>query len=264
MFAIFDQGEADKFYSPSSARVDIIGISYRAHEQYHPHFDKKGRISIVLRGKVHEQVSNREEIGTSMSVVVKPNTVLHSNAFGKEGAFLLSVLLKDDFQNQLESDSFFNQWQWWHPAQTSQVVLEFLKSLQLDRDQEMAVTELVAALANTTQTQLQHLPPWLARICDKIEDECFNPPSVADLAEEAGVHPVYLARAFRKFQHCNIKTYLHQCRLRRINQLLAEGRLPIAQIAFDSGYADQSHLTRYYKSQTGVTPGVFRRLVQKF
>ncbi len=264
MSDIIALGALNKSSSSKEKMVEILGIHYAAHQQYRPHYDRQGRISIVLRGMVQERVCKREEIGTSLSVVVKPNSVLHSNAFGKDGAFLVSVLLTNEFQARLGIESFFEHWQWWHADQTARLSTEFLQSLQLDHDLESTVVEFVAGLNNNHFMEGKHVPPWLARICDKIEEECFNPPTVAELAWEAGVHPVYLARVFRKFRHCNIKSYLHRCRMRRINWLLSENRLPIAQIAFESGYADQSHLTRYYKRLTGITPAAFRRLVQGF
>jgi AraC-like DNA-binding protein len=40
---------------------------------------------------------------------------------------------------------------------------------------------------------------------------------------------------------------------------LGETDEPIAQIALDAGFADQSHLTRAFKQHTGLTPAEYRR-----
>lgn len=245
-------------------KVEILRIHYPADQKYPPHYDRQGRISIVLRGRVQETVSKKEEIGTSLSVVMKPESVLHSNEFGRQGALLLTLMMSPEFQSQMEMDYFLKQWQWWHSAQTTRIVIDFLRDIQLDKDLESGVIEFLAALAIPKQRPSNYRPLWLTQLCDKIETECSTPLLVADLAYEFGVHPVYLARVFRKFYGCNIKTYIHQCRLRKLNLHLADSDLSIAQIALEGGYADQSHFTRKFKSQTGLTPAAFRRLIHTF
>jgi AraC-like DNA-binding protein len=50
-------------------------------------------------------------------------------------------------------------------------------------------------------------------------------------------------------------------RVERARLLLARG-VPIAQAALDTGFADQSHLTRQFKRFVGVTPGEYARGVR--
>ena len=52
-------------------------------------------------------------------------------------------------------------------------------------------------------------------------------------------------------------SYHTQVRLARARRLLAEGR-PASWVAYECGFADQSHLTRRFKESYGMTPGAFR------
>jgi AraC-like DNA-binding protein len=50
--------------------------------------------------------------------------------------------------------------------------------------------------------------------------------------------------------------YLNQVRVNRAKQLLADGQ-PIALVAYETGFADQSHLTRHFKRLFGLTLGQY-------
>lgn len=78
-----------------------------------------------------------------------------------------------------------------------------------------------------------------------------------DLAALAGLTPLYLIKVFRKTVGLPPHAYLIQRRILAAMQGLREG-LPIAAVAAECGFADQSHLTRNFKKMIGVTPGEFR------
>jgi AraC family transcriptional regulator len=52
--------------------------------------------------------------------------------------------------------------------------------------------------------------------------------------------------------------YVIQCRVERAKQLLLQGELTIADIAYRVGFANQSHLNRHFKRLFGVTPKAIR------
>jgi AraC family transcriptional regulator len=80
------------------------------------------------------------------------------------------------------------------------------------------------------------------------------------LAAECDVHPVYLARAFRRHYAQSIGSFMLQSRLRLAMHRLVTTAEPIARIALECGFADQSHLTRLLHRETGSTPARFRRV----
>ncbi len=82
------------------------------------------------------------------------------------------------------------------------------------------------------------------------------------LAREANVHPVYLARAFRRFFRHSVGEYVRILRMREACRRLADSDEPLADVSLATGFFDQSHLTRHFKRQLGTTPARFRRLVR--
>ncbi|WP_454759716.1 helix-turn-helix transcriptional regulator [Caulobacter segnis] len=103
-------------------------------------------------------------------------------------------------------------------------------------------------------------PSWLDRAETYIADTFDQPINVADLADIAGVHPVHLARGYRRWLGAAPGDRLRTRRLERAADLLMRGRDPIGEIALASGFCDQSHLNRQFVKAYGVTPGEFARL----
>ncbi|WP_454715729.1 helix-turn-helix transcriptional regulator [Caulobacter segnis] len=103
-------------------------------------------------------------------------------------------------------------------------------------------------------------PSWLDRAETYLADTFDQPINVADLAQIAGVHPVHLARGYRRWLGAAPGDRLRTRRLERAADLLMRGRDPIGEIALASGFCDQSHLNRQFVKAYGVTPGEFARL----
>lgn len=101
-------------------------------------------------------------------------------------------------------------------------------------------------------------PGWLARTTQHLRDSFREPLSMDALAREAGVHPAHLARAFRRFHGLTVGEFVRRLRLDWAARRLAGGEYPIAAIAVEAGFADQSHFTRGFKRYTGHTPGDYR------
>jgi AraC family transcriptional regulator len=81
---------------------------------------------------------------------------------------------------------------------------------------------------------------------------------IADLAAVAGVDPAHLARSFRAHYGTTAGAYLRAIRVQRAAEALARSSATLAQIALDSGFADQSHVTRVFQRIHGVTPQRWR------
>jgi AraC family transcriptional regulator len=105
-------------------------------------------------------------------------------------------------------------------------------------------------------------PAWLLAARDRVHAAYAGPCRVAELADEAGVHRVHLARAFRRHFGCSITEYRQRLRLRAAAAGLAkDGRL-VSAVAADAGFADHSHLCRAFRAVVGVAPAGYRALVR--
>lgn len=84
-------------------------------------------------------------------------------------------------------------------------------------------------------------------------DNLFENISLKELASHTGLSQFHLLRKFRRYYGLPPHTYQLQQRVNSAKRLLACGK-PIADVALETGFADQSHFTRKFKSFVGVTP----------
>lgn len=105
-------------------------------------------------------------------------------------------------------------------------------------------------------------PRWLLKVREMVNERFLEALGVAAIAREAGVHPVHLARVFRRHSGVSLGAYVRGLRLERAAALLASSEEPISDIAVDCGFADQSHLTRAFRRRTGMTPALYRRVAK--
>ncbi|MFC6935645.1 helix-turn-helix domain-containing protein [Actinomadura yumaensis] len=105
-------------------------------------------------------------------------------------------------------------------------------------------------------------PAATARIAERARRRLHDAPlddvPADELARAAGCSRFALYRAFQKAHGMSPSDYQRQLRLRAARALLASGE-PIGDVAAGTGFADQSHLTRWFVRYFGVTPGAFRR-----
>lgn len=101
-------------------------------------------------------------------------------------------------------------------------------------------------------------PAAIASARAMMDDDPGAPLTLAALAGEAGLSRYQFLRAFARATGMTPHAYLVQRRLQRARRLIAGG-LPLAQAAADSGFADQSHMTRLFVRSFGMAPGFYAR-----
>jgi AraC family transcriptional regulator, chemosensory pili system protein ChpD len=96
----------------------------------------------------------------------------------------------------------------------------------------------------------------LDRIAARLRAECDSRPALSDLSEEAGMSPEHLCRRFKAQFGLTPFQHLIAARVERSRDLLRAGH-SIAAAAVAAGFADQSHMTRWFHRVYGITPGRF-------
>ena len=103
------------------------------------------------------------------------------------------------------------------------------------------------------------LPEWLRDVRHRIARSFHQQLTLAELAAAAGVHPVHLAQRHRTTFGETVGAYIRRLRIDfAIRQLLETDR-PMSEIAVAVGFYDQSHFSRCFKKDTGLTPSDFRK-----
>lgn len=98
----------------------------------------------------------------------------------------------------------------------------------------------------------------LGTIVDYISENLERDIRVKDLAAVAGVSASKLHRQFKLAMGVPLHQFVIGQRVKRARELLSGSKLSFVEIAYRTGFADQSHLTRVMRQHTGLTPKAFR------
>ncbi len=102
-------------------------------------------------------------------------------------------------------------------------------------------------------------PQQMRRVMDFIQAHLGQDLSLEALAQQTGYSPYHFARLFRQTTGESPHHFVLRQRIERAQRLLKETDVPLAHIAVESGFANQSHLTRVFKQHRGLTPRAYRQ-----
>jgi AraC-like DNA-binding protein len=132
---------------------------------------------------------------------------------------------------------------------------------RLARDQSLdrLLTQLGGQLRNEPSAGGLATSPAIARVRDLLHEHMDGNIGLDELAGIAGIDRFRLTRLFQRAFGTSPHAYLVRLRLRAARRLLATGRTP-AQVAAEVGFADQSHLGRWFRRAYRMTPAAYRRM----
>lgn len=245
-----------------SVRLAHLEATKRA-EQVDEHSHDDAHFVLATHGRYITTAAGPETEGPVL--VFNPPGVVHRDRFVDVGGYFLAVSFAPAEWRTLADagrGAAIDALRLTGPA-ARRTALQLTRTL-LARDAETLSLEglslELAAQALPPAPDGDKRPSWLERAETYLADAFDQPISVADLAEIAGVHPVHLARGYRRWLGAAPGDRLRTRRLERAADLLMRGRDPIGEIALASGFCDQSHLNRQFMKAYGVTPGEFARL----
>lgn len=222
-------------------------------------------LSIVQSGRYARTIGGRSRSYRPGSVSFIPTNEAHGDAYGPGSRclhlavpFEMELSLIADFKREDASRGEFTPGA--GAATAVALCREFRNS---DTDSALVVEALLLDLASRELAlrveRSAHRPPWIQTVLTYLDDSFEQPWTLAEIAKEVGVHPVHMCRSFSQSLDCTLGEYIRTLRVIRGWQLLSLGRATIAEVATQSGFADQSHFTRLFARRYGVTPARYRR-----
>jgi len=256
-----------EFYSPVEARLRTEDVLLSALRQpcsrvVPRHQHELAYVTVVLQGDYLEGDRGKLEELSPFTAVFNPSGVQHATLIGPAGASFFTIELRDEnlqrlglhLPRQTAFDRGAGEMLWPGLRLYSAFKSQTADALLIDS----YVMELLGAIAGAASGEKSE-PQWLLRVRERLHEEFRENLRMTDLAAEAGVHPVHLARVFRAYEKRTPGDYLQRLRVRAACSLLRDRDYPLALIAVECGFADQSHLTRVFRKLTASTPAQFRR-----
>lgn len=112
----------------------------------------------------------------------------------------------------------------------------------------------------------REVPEWAKELKEIIQDQIDTnlTLSLKEISQSLNVHPSYLSREFSKyFDNLSFGDYIRKLRIEKSIALLKDPKYSLAEIAYLTGFSDQSHFNRVFKNNTGKTPSAYRKNILK-
>lgn len=237
-------------------------IIYKKAAVLPEHFHELAHFALIVKGNYAEAFGSRMYSHSPLEIIWHRAGISHRDEIGERGACFFVIEFQSEFMKNLSDfaeppEDFFER-DGLLVRQAQQLYKEF-KNWRIGSDQIVEGLALqMLGHSVRKQTEEKYPPIWLVRIVKRLNEEFRTNLSIENLALEAGVHPVYMASVFRRFYQENISEYIQKLRVNYASELLLGKKVPISEIAFLAGFADQSHFTRVFKRYIGTTPAVFR------
>lgn len=236
---------------PARARISI-------HSHKHPY------LCLIRQGRYREHYGSRQRECRPDMLALHPSGEKHREEFGPDPVRSFNIELRDGFAGGLlqphlnhAAESCGGRATW----AAHQLYREFRR---WDACSHLAaeglITFILAELGRSHGPRPERrLPEWLKQAREILESRLGERVTLGEVARQVDVHPVYLCDQFRRFYRSTPGEYVRRRRIERAGRQLRESGRPLAQIALENGFSDQSHFTRVFKEQTGLTPGQYRR-----
>lgn len=220
------------------------------HTHEEPHF------VFVLSGGYLSSARGAPEISSPPLLVFNPAGTTHRDRFfGGKGRFL--AISGGSVEDEVDPTVLHQPYAIW----SARAILAELECSWDPLVAEARALQLITLVQRPSSDEATHAaspPAWLNRAVEMIFTSDDPDLSVADVADDAGVHPVHFARVFRLYLGCAPGEYLRGRRLERAVALLGSGLASLAAVSADAGFYDQAHMTREFRRRLGSTPSAVR------
>ena len=254
-------GTAEETRSADAFDVKLMQASGREAD-VHLHAHDDAHFVLALSGVYLSTASGAPEYASAPFLVFNPPGTTHRDRFLKgAGTFMTVSMSNARFQHAGQSDRFERTARALPGTSVIRAAFAIARSIRAKNSSEIEIGswDLFARAIDTRCTW--HTPPRWAHVAfEALMDEAARPDlSVAQLARAVGVHPVHLARVFRRAWGVSPADVLRWRRAENAVRLLGKSQWSAAAIATSVGFVDQSHMSRTLRSLYGTTPGECRR-----
>ncbi len=197
---------------------------------------------------------------TLAPIVRGADTDHHELALQSPGLWAISAGLSYNIRNDQEL------------LETGMLIYDALYSwavhLQNEKHTQQPFEHLLISVFNTyfkTKTGLEKkMPAWAKELKEIIQDQIDTNISLKEISKGLEISPSYLSREFSKyFEDLSFGEYIRKQRIEKATELMRSPDYSLTEIAYLTGFSDQSHFTRIFRKFTGENPSVFRKRLLK-
>lgn len=230
---------------------DIPGVEYT-------HYEDRCTFDYLI-----EKFNIEDPAVSDMAVIVRgADTDVHALAAQSSGLWAISAGLSyniTDDHELLEKGMLIYD-----------ALYSWAKHLQKQRHTQNPTEKLLLEIFNAYQreksAQRGKAPEWAQQLKEIIQDQIDTNLnlSLKEVAAGLEMNPAYVSREFSKyFSDLSFGEYIRKLRIEKAIELLGSTSNSLAEIAYLTGFSDQSHFNRIFKQHTGQNPSAFRKSLGK-
>jgi AraC-like DNA-binding protein len=255
----FIDADAEIIYVPFDDVIpkskELNAIPFDIADVEYTHYDDECTFDYFL--KKHKL--NDEALHTIAPIVRGADTDKHELATQASGLWAISAGLAYNFKNDEE---LLEKGMLIYDALYSWAkYLKDQKHTQQPFEQTLlsAINKLIKEKSSYKKT-----PAWAKELKEILQDHIDTNLSLKEISKNLDIHPAYLSREFSKyFDNLSFGDYIRKHRIEKAIDLLNNSEHTLTEIAYLTGFSDQSHFTRIFKLQTGKNPSVYRKQLKK-
>ncbi|TRZ60897.1 AraC family transcriptional regulator [Pseudomonas alloputida] len=243
-------------YDPHWHDSFLVGVTEQGVQQFNcrrvRHRSTPGQVFLLEPGDIHDGLAPTEEGFTYSTLYLEPAWLdqqlraLYEHAPGDSLPSFADTLCHDE-----------------RLARATALAFRAVHDQDLRIVRQTAMDDLLACLTRHLHWRRRinpdpRLPLTAQRARDFLHANLERDIGLEDLAQACSIDRFRLTRAFKAAFGIAPHAYLIQLRLARARRLLAQGQTP-AEVAVALGFADQSHLGRWFRRAYQLTPADYRR-----
>ena len=252
--------------------IDSISAHFEGHA-YDPHDHDEMLVGVTLQGVQRFRCGRSLHVSTpGKAILIEPGAIHDGNAPEADGFTYAMLYLPQEWLTptlaQLGLPEFSRLAAFRHTLSDDRSLSTTIHRAflalheghgRLARDQylDALLVHLCGHLDPAGATAIS-ASPQIQRVRELLHAGMSEDIGLAELASQSGMDRFRLSRQFKAAYGCAPHAYLVQLRLRAARRLLARGNTP-AEVASEVGFADQSHLGRWFQRVYRISPAAYRK-----
>ena len=241
----------------------LAEIKFAPGERIHTDVQARARFVLAVRGQLVDARAPREE--QRRALVFQPAGPTAPLRASARGATCLILEMDDGWLARArEQAPVLTRAASFHDGLVLHLAHRLYGEFRLRDDvsrlaiESLALGVLAEASRRARRAERLQPPAWLVRARTLVEQRFADRLLLATVAAMVGVHPVHLARAFRRTYDTTFAGYIRELRVEYARNQLATGTTSLSGIAAAAGFCDQSHFCRSFRRATGLSPAEYR------
>lgn len=225
------------------------------------HFHENPHLNFILNGGIVDKRQNRETERRSGDLMFFHAGEPHQTFYRSFPEINISFEIDESLFSNRSLGETLRIESLCKDVNTKFTALKIYKELAIrDEFSDSTIEMLILNLLSSESETKHERPKWVEKVIELLNDRWHEPLSLKDLAEAANVYPTTISKHFPKYVSCTLGEYRRRLKIEKSLGLIKNSNQSLTEIAYQCGFADQSHFTRTFKHLTGYLPRQYETL----